>query len=75
MAPTINLHGGPMDGQQVALPDDRDVFFIKGIDEDAVKVSMTSEEPALAFVKSKTGTYSRVRHSFTEFEWDGWQKP
>lgn len=65
MVRKITLHGGPLHGEELTIPDDRDHIHIG--------TPVTGEEAGEDDeVKARTGMYSQVANSPKDFEWDGW---
>lgn len=65
MSKTVQLHGGPWHGQEIAIPTGQDHFHIMGPSK-----PLEGDE----IVPVREGIYSQVagpRHTH-DFEWDGW---
>lgn len=68
----VALHGGPYHGRAVEIPNMEESFTCEAVGEYNIKEFF--ETSALESLKVRTGTYSRIRGKFREFEWDGFQK-
>jgi hypothetical protein len=68
----IKLHGGPMHGKKIELPDDQDHFHIAG-PADVPDDFVLSAADMTAQVPYKEGMYSKVIGHADDFEWDGWR--
>lgn len=67
----ILLHGGPWHGRIVAVQDGRDhIHIVEPVGRLADLFDDDSTQPTT--VETHEGTYSVVRYSPTDFEWDGW---
>ncbi|QXO13638.1 hypothetical protein SEA_QUARTZ_47 [Microbacterium phage Quartz] len=71
MSQHIKLFGGPMHGKEIALEDGVSHFHIREMLPPSFVYGETNNPADL--VRTRDGMYSRVGHSRTEFEWDGWR--
>ena len=72
VAKKVTLHGGPLHGQTMALPDDWEAITIAQPMKDFLAYIEEGDE--VKEVGIRKGVYSSVRYSPTDFEWDGWRK-
>lgn len=69
----VKLHGGPMHGKKMELPDDQQHFHIAGPAPMPADFDKDGELDMSQPVPYKEGMYSRVTGSPDDFEWDGWR--
>ncbi|QWS69714.1 hypothetical protein SEA_WILLIAMSTRONG_47 [Microbacterium phage WilliamStrong] len=68
----VTLHGGPMHGQQVGVPEGANHVHIRGFSPRTARF-ITSEATTNDTMPIRDGIYSSAHGSATEFEWDGWK--
>lgn len=72
MGRTVRLNGGPLHGEIVTLPDNRDHIHILQPNLEDSTFQM-DEEVEIQIIPLREGIYSQVFREPGEFEWDGWR--
>lgn len=66
----VRLHGGPLHGKIMAVPEGVKYIDVQGVKEEPVNFD-GSAVPQV--VPTRTGQYSRVIGKPEDYEWDGWK--
>jgi len=70
MVKHVVLHGGPLHGRHLQIPDDMRCVTVEQPPENPFEFL---DHPEHETVPSRTGHYSAVAGSPEAFEWDGWR--
>ncbi|WIC89607.1 hypothetical protein SEA_GARDENB_49 [Microbacterium phage GardenB] len=66
----VQLHGGPLHGRQLTIPDDMKCVTIEAPPQ---TLFTTPDHPDNEPIPSREGHYSAVAGRPGDFEWDGWR--
>jgi hypothetical protein len=73
MTQEIKLHGGPCQGKTVVVQDGVRKYYVRTpVGQNMEMLEGPNSTPELA-IRYRQGSYSHVRHTVNDFEWDGWE--
>lgn len=69
----VDLHGGPWHGRRVAIPPKAVRLHITAPFEKPGNFTVAEAVGESKVTPKREGTYSQVRGTQNDFEWDGWR--